>query len=82
MLDETLRPDIIETRLIPWTGLGASLKVALKLENEQVTGSFKARDNQLWQVVYSKAGIPEGFSMEGYRESLLHENESAPVVGF
>ena len=47
-------------------------------------GSFKARDNQLWQVVFSKAGIPGGFSMEGYRQeqpSFLYEHESAPVVG-
>ena len=26
-------------------------------------GSFKARENQLWQVVYSKEGIPGGFQL-------------------
>ncbi len=42
-LDETLRPEIIQTPLVPWrTGEGRRT-IEAKLENLQVTGSFKAR---------------------------------------
>jgi cyclopropane-fatty-acyl-phospholipid synthase len=27
-------------------------------------GSFRARRNQLWQIVYSKSGVPGGYSSE------------------
>jgi cyclopropane-fatty-acyl-phospholipid synthase len=30
-------------------------------------GSFRARKNQLWQIVFSKQGIPGGFVPPRYR---------------
>lgn len=30
-------------------------------------GAFRARDNQLWQIVYSRDGLPEGYRAEAIR---------------
>lgn len=35
-------------------------------------GSFRARKNQLWQIVFSKEGIPEGFHAPRYSREVSH----------
>ncbi|WP_340103617.1 cyclopropane fatty acyl phospholipid synthase [Rhodohalobacter sp. 8-1] len=32
-------------------------------------GGFRARKNQLWQIAFTKSGLPNGFRVPGYRES-------------
>ncbi|TVQ01029.1 MAG: cyclopropane fatty acyl phospholipid synthase [Balneolaceae bacterium] len=38
-------------------------------------GSFRARKNQLWQIVLSKKGLPEGYRASKVYRHFLHQNE-------
>jgi cyclopropane-fatty-acyl-phospholipid synthase len=38
-------------------------------------GSFRARKNQLWQIVLSKKGLPEGYRASKVYRHFLPQNE-------